>query len=197
MFSGEGVSKEDEFRFPQPAVSNTCFDLTVTLMSFGVIWNQRDQEKSLIVIPQPTNRHTLAIGLLCMAEIGFYLLELLVYLFRQIIHHTGLPGIWISTTQHKIMKFVSFEQVRSGTLTLATSVQTVSQAKTGTNLEQSIIFSKDNLLRPLCLLTALRESPVSIRPTDTHTQMEPQLCWVGYKSLWQVCVSDCCSSADV
>lgn len=109
MFSGEGASKEDEFRFPQPAVSNTCFDLTVHLMSFGVIWNQRDQEKSLIVIPQPTNRHTLAIGLLCMAEIGFYLLELLVYLFRQIIHHTDLPGIWISTTQHKIMKFVSFE----------------------------------------------------------------------------------------
>lgn len=72
MFSGEGASKKDEFRFldfsllkekngliPQPAVSNTCFDLTVHLMSFGVIWNQRDQEKSLILIPQPTNRHTL------------------------------------------------------------------------------------------------------------------------------------------
>lgn len=37
MFSGEGASKEDEFRFPERAVSNTCFDLTVHLMSFGVI----------------------------------------------------------------------------------------------------------------------------------------------------------------
>lgn len=70
--------------------------------------------------------------------------------------------------------------VKSGTSALATSVSAASQAELGTcccsNLELLIIFSKDNLLHPLCLVRALGESPVSTKPTDTVTHINGTVC---------------------
>ena len=94
--------------------------------------------------------------------------------------------------------------MKSGTSTLATSVQTVSEAELGTcccsNLELLIIFSKDNLSHPLCLVRALWESPVSTKPTDTvaYTQMELQVCRAGLKKrLLHLYVAACCLFTDV